>query len=34
MNKLDIFWQNFLKDTNRDQNSKYVSSFHFELNEY
>lgn len=34
MNKLDIFWQNFLKDTNRDQNTKYVSSFHFELNEY
>lgn len=31
--KIDIFWKNFLMKTNRDERTKYLDVFHFELTE-
>lgn len=33
-NKIDMFWQRFLKSTGRDKDTKYVEVFHFERTEY
>ncbi|WP_234117588.1 ASCH domain-containing protein [Clostridium hydrogenum] len=31
--KIDMFWKAFLKKTNRDETTKYLEAFHFELTE-
>jgi uncharacterized protein YhfF len=31
--KIDEFWKRFLKETNRDKDTKYLEAFHFELTE-
>jgi len=31
--KIDIFWKTFLKETNRDEATKYLEVFHFEVTE-
>ena len=33
MNELELFWERFLQNTNRPKETKYLSSFHFELTE-
>lgn len=30
---IEEFWQEFLRDTGRDPNTRYLESFHFDLNE-
>lgn len=34
MNKIQTFWENFLKETKRDLNTTYMSHFYFEHTEY
>ncbi|MBN2268184.1 MAG: ASCH domain-containing protein [Acholeplasmataceae bacterium] len=34
MNKIQRFWETFLKETKRDSNTTYMSHFYFELTEY
>ena len=31
--EIDIFWRGFLKETSRDETTKYLDVFHFELTE-
>ncbi|MFP4479039.1 MAG: ASCH domain-containing protein [Candidatus Izemoplasmatales bacterium] len=33
MDKIKVFWDNFLKDTQRDLKTTYIEVFHFELTE-
>ena len=33
MNRIDAFWQRFLKATGRDKSTTYIDVFHFELSE-
>ena len=33
MNEIELFWERFLQNTNRPKETKYFSSFHFELTE-
>ncbi len=33
MDKIQAFWQQFLKDTNRPKETEYIEAFHFELTE-
>ena len=30
---IEEFWSKFLQETNREQNTKYIDCFHFELTE-